>query len=147
MFSVISVEWVVTKLPFIPDWVYDRFLLLVSDTEHPNVMAGSLVILLLPTVAWLLFDWRGLGWLTRGLLSFVSFMVSGTLLITQSRGSLIAFSVVMVVLVILRWGWIALVVTTLLHAISTSGTKGGIEGRLETWSRAIYMIQDFPLQG
>ena len=34
-----------------------------------------------------------------------------------------------------------------MEAISTNAILGGIDGRLDVWSRAIYMIQDFPFTG
>ncbi len=46
LFAPFSVEWAVDKLTFIPANLYQRFLVLVKDYVHPNVLAGSLVLLL-----------------------------------------------------------------------------------------------------
>jgi putative inorganic carbon (HCO3(-)) transporter len=35
----------------------------------------------------------------------------------------------------------------LLELLSSGVSLGGLEGRIEVWSRAIYMIQDFPITG
>jgi len=35
----------------------------------------------------------------------------------------------------------------LVEALSATQTLGGLDGRLEVWSRAIYMLQDFPFTG
>ena len=34
-----------------------------------------------------------------------------------------------------------------MEALSATQTLGGLDGRLEVWSRAIYMLQDFPFTG
>jgi putative inorganic carbon (HCO3(-)) transporter len=157
------VEWVQEKLLFIPASLYDRFTLLVKDTVQRNVMAGNLIILFPISLGLLLFAWKELrGW-NRFLLLVVACTVFGILILTQSRGALVALGVVLIVLIALRWkwGWIvipislsavvgifALLGTDKFLAVLSSGVSlGGLEGRLEVWSRAIYMIQDFPFTG
>jgi putative inorganic carbon (HCO3(-)) transporter len=163
LFATISVEWTQQKLLFLPASLYDRFMLLVNDTVHRNVMAGNLIILFPISLGLLLFAWKELrGW-TRFLLIIVACTVFGILILTQSRGAIVALGVGLILLIVLRWkwGWIAIPISltaiggiiTLLGAdkflglLSSGVSLEGVEGRLEVWSRAIYMIQDFPFTG
>jgi putative inorganic carbon (HCO3(-)) transporter len=159
-----SVQWFTTeKLAFIPTSIYDHFNILVSDTIHPNLLGGFLAIFLPVGLALLVFNWRGFSKLfIGGILIILSIMI-GFLILTKSRGGWLAFGAVLVLLSILRWrrGWLALAATgvgsavaiyfigliPLLNAFSSSEAISGIDGRIEIWSRAIYMIQDFPFTG
>ena len=163
LFATISVEWVQEKLLFIPASLYDRFNLLVKDTVHRNVMAGNLIILFPISLGLLLFVWKELrGW-NRLLLTLVTCTIFGILILTQSRGALVALGVVLILLIALRWKWGWIVIPISLSAVvgvialwgkdkflallSSGVSLGGLEGRLEVWLRAIYMIQDFPFTG
>lgn len=159
----VSVQWSIGKLPFIPSGLYDRFTLLVSDTIHPNVLAGSLVILLPPVLAGLLFDGRRMGWSWLILGGLAALAMLGVLVLTQSRGAWMGLGAVLVALPALRWrrGWLALPLALAavaggvywlgleraLDILASSSTISGIDGRVEIWSRAVYMIQDFPFTG
>ena len=163
LFALVSVEWSASKLPFFPPDIYDRFLLLVSDTANPNVMAGTLVLILPVIIAILLFNWTDLGWPLRIVAIFAFLLMAGVLILTQSRGAWMAFGFASIGLITLRWkrGWILIPISflvivaaigyferrLLLETIISSATIGGIEGRIEVWSRAIFMIQDFPYTG
>jgi putative inorganic carbon (HCO3(-)) transporter len=163
LFAVISVEWSSYKFPFIPIDLYKRFTIIVQDTVHPNVLAGSLILLLPFGMAYLLFGWRDINWLERSLAFISTLIISLLILLTQTRDAWIALGVVLIILLMLRWrwGWLMLfsvVVGTiwlftyfgsrkLLDALTSSTTIGGIEGRMEIWSRAIFMIQDFSFTG
>jgi putative inorganic carbon (HCO3(-)) transporter len=163
LMAPVSVEWSSGKLPFIPDLLYSRFKLLVADVVHPNVMAGSLVILLPIPFALMIFAWRELGGWKRLLSSIVILTMVGMLFLTKSRGAWIAFTLILVFLPILRWrwGWVGVVVlivaegvilyrfgiTSVAEALLSSDTVGSVGGRVEVWSRAIYMIQDFSFTG
>ncbi len=163
LFAVISVEWSSYKIPFIPIDLYQRFVVIFHDTVHLNVLAGNLIFLVPFVMAYLLFGWRDINWLERFLAFISTLFISAIIFLTQSRGAWIAFGVVLIILVMLRWrwGWLLLfsaVVGTiwsfnylgsreLLNALTSSTTIGGIEDRLEIWSRAFYMIQDFPFTG
>lgn len=161
--SPVSVEWPSGKLPIIPASLYQHFVLWVSDTVHPNVMAGSLVILLPIPLAWLLFGgWRS-GRLQFFLVLISSFAMVFVLFLTQSRGAWTAFGAILIVLIALRWrwGWLAFPAcflagiglayrfgfTRLVETIAASSTIGGLDGRAEIWSRAVDMIRDFPFTG
>jgi putative inorganic carbon (HCO3(-)) transporter len=163
LFATISVQWAIGKLPFIPEQLYQKFSMLVSDTVHPNVMAGSLVILLPIPMARLFYAWGKITWLERIFLTVSISIMLAILALTQSRGSWIALAAVLLLLVILRWrwGWLILIPVTITGAavithfdiprltevIFSSGAISGWDGRREIWSRAIYMIQDFPFTG
>jgi putative inorganic carbon (HCO3(-)) transporter len=135
----------------------------VSDTANPNVMAGSLVIFFPIIMGLCLFGWNHLRWYEASLSMLALVSITVILALTQSRGGLIALVAFFLVMALLRWrwGWVLLLmgisttgaaiawigVTPVLNAVLSSTTLGGIEGRLEVWSRAVYMIQDFPFTG
>jgi len=163
VFALVGVEWSASKLTFFPSYIYDRFILLVSDSANPNVMAGTLILLLPVVIAHLLFNWTYLGWTLR-IVSIVAFLsMTGVLVLTQSRSAWVAFYFSSIGLITLRWkrGWIVILLSLilivaafsyfenrlLLGTIISSASIGGIDGRLEAWSRAIFMIQDFPYTG
>jgi putative inorganic carbon (HCO3(-)) transporter len=163
VFAVFSVEWAMGKLPFIPAWVYERFEILVADTVHRNVMAGSLVILLpLPLAALVFLPWRARAWSAWYLLS-CTLLAGGMLVLTQSRGGLLALGAAGLLLAALRWrgGWLLTPLAGLIglggglllgwrrlaEFLSAGVDLGGLDGRLELWSRALTMIRDFPFTG
>jgi putative inorganic carbon (hco3(-)) transporter len=157
------VQWNALKLAFVPSMLYSHFRLLAADPANPNVMAGSLVLLLPLGIGLLLFAWRSLRTWERLLtLSFV--LLGGSmLLLTQSRGAWLAVAAALAVLIGLRfrWAWVFVLVVILAVVagawaigfsrvadyLVSSATLGGVEGRIEVWSRAVYMIQDFPFTG
>ncbi|HEX7974699.1 MAG TPA: O-antigen ligase family protein, partial [Anaerolineales bacterium] len=161
--SPLSVEWPSGKIPLIPAELYKHFTLLVSDTVHPNVMAGSLVILLPIPLAWLLFEGRQAGRFQFFLSGFSVLVMIVVLFLTQSRGAWVALGVVLIALIALRWrwGWVGFPLgllagiglasvfgfTRLIEIMAASATIGGLDGRAEIWSRALYMIRDFPFTG
>jgi putative inorganic carbon (HCO3(-)) transporter len=158
-----TVMWSNSKLPFIPDFLYARFTLLVSDTTHPNVMGGYLSILLPISTAVMIFNWKQLSWSNRVFVVIITVSMSGFLILTKSRGAWLAFGAILLLIILLRWrwGWLTLPasgiasvivlysvgITRVLETLSYNDAFNGIEGRLEIWSRAIYMIQDFPFTG
>ncbi len=161
LFALVSVEWLFYKLPFLSADLYSRFFLLVADRVHPNVLAGSLVMVLPVILGVLLFGVRQLrGYQGWGLAAAVVGM-GIVLLLTQSRGALLALGAVLVVLAGMRWRWtwaaalLAAVVGGLVYMLGGSPmpldalfpAPAGIEARLEIWSRALWLIRDFPLTG
>lgn len=158
-----SVQWAAAKLIFAPTQLYDRFALLISDTVHPNVLAGSLVVLLPIPLAWLVFNWRQMNWMWRITGTFLSLVIIGMLALTQSRGALITLAFVFILLITLRWryGWLILLLSViavitfafnygfsdLFQFITRGSSVGDLTGRVEIWARAIFMIQDFPFTG
>jgi len=164
-----GVEWPVSKLPFIPAALYQRFSLWLADTIHPNVIAGNLALILPIAMGWLLFAWRKMSWFERVLCGIAVPLMLAVIGLTQSRGAWMATGAALTLLLILRWrwGWIGLALIgiasailinsfgwfvspgfrPILEKVASSNTIGGIDGRLEIWSRAVYMIQDFPFTG
>ncbi len=158
----IAVEWS-AKLAFIPAQIYQPFNIMLSDTIHPNVMAGSLALILPISLGWFLFAWRELTILEKLLAFFSSLSMLIVLVLTQSRGAWIAIFAVLVFFPLFRWkwGWIlslfgilataglvyAIGITRVMNAIVSGGSIRGIQGRLEIWERAYYMIRDFPFTG
>lgn len=161
--AIVSVQWATTKLSFVPAAIYQRFELLVADVVHPNVMAGNIVIIIPIGIAILLFSWKQLKWWQTTLLLTATLITTGVLILTQSRGALIGLGAALLIAVILRWrwGWIAIPLAglgltlliyqvgmdTILDFISSGVSVEGVEGRVEIWSRAVYMIQDFSFTG
>lgn len=162
-YALVSVEWITGKLPFLPAGLYERLPALGADRIHANVAAGSLVLLLPLPLAWLLFVPPRQGRALWMLAWLAAAAVGAVLLATQSRGALLALPAAGAGLVLLRWrrGWLlvgALAAAGLLAAwrlglpdlggvMAGGGAATSVEGRLEVWSRALYMIQDFALTG
>lgn len=161
--SLFSVEWATYKFRFIPQFLYSFTRIEVGDTIHPNVLDGTLVILVPLMLGWVLFGGREVrGW-EKGLLGILVLVVVGIMVLAQSRGSILALGGAVVVLVLLRWrwGWVGVGVGSLavagavwrigmpqtLDMILVSATLGGADLRMQIWRRALYMIQDFPFTG
>jgi len=157
----ITVGWSDHKLSLIPSGIFDNFPLVLPEPIHPNVMAGILVILLPIVFAILVFDWIELSLLARVSVVVACLVMFVILILTKSRRAWLAFSAVGFVLVMLRWRWgwivsvLALVtaaiivnsigVTETLEALMVNNTLGGVTERMETWTRALYILNDFPL--
>jgi len=166
IFSLLApfmVKWETHKVPFFPAWIYQRFVILVSDTVNPGVMAGSLVILIPFALAIILFSWSTLSKINKLLILLSSILMVMVLTLTQSRGGWLAFCVVLAILPVFRWryGWIGLLIfwgvfifltyrfgfKHVLDLLIASQTLQSLDGRIEVWSRAIYMIKDFSWTG
>ena len=156
-------RWNEYKLPFIPDGVYRIFPRLVSNDVHPNVMGGALVILLALTLGLLLFGWRAQGRLENAGLLLAAGGMLAVLLLTKSRGAWMGLAAALGVLVVLRWrwGWLALGLGSaglggwiaslgwapFLEMLTANEAIRGLDGRMEIWSRGLYMVRDFPFTG
>jgi putative inorganic carbon (HCO3(-)) transporter len=160
----VAVVWVTDiKLTFIPESIYARLPLLVANPAHPNVLAGTLVLALPVPLALLMFAGAGLTRLERVAAIAAAVGMTAILVLTKSRGGMIAAFVAALVLCLLRWrrAWLVMLLAALLGALMLwragfddltdtlldNGAIIGVPGRLELWSRAIYMVQDFPLTG
>ena len=157
------VKWETHKVMFLPDWIYQRFTILVSDTVNPSVLAGSLVFLLPFPLAMLIFTWPKLSKKFRGFLLVSSILMILVLILTQSRGGWLTFFIVLAILPVFRWryGWIGLLIIGcgliilnfqlgfkhVLDLLIASKTLQSLDGRIEVWSRAVYMIKDFSWTG
>lgn len=163
--SPISVAWSFNagEFPFIPISLYSYLPRLTPFAINPNIMAGQLVVLLPFPLAFVLFSGRRTGcWLLILADTSMLLMIS-MLVVTQSRGAILALFAIIAVVFILRWsyGWLMLPVIGIvgiviglilgndrLHDILvSSGIQSTADKRFEIWNRAWYIIQDFPFTG
>jgi putative inorganic carbon (HCO3(-)) transporter len=158
-----SVEWVTRKLNFISPIIYQRFSLVISDTIHPNVLAGNLVILFPVVLAPVFFGWRKLTWPERILYTLSSAITLATILLTQSRGAWMALGIGLLLLVVFRWrwGWVMVILILgipvlvslrtglmpVLDFLMSSQNLRSLDDRLVIWARGVYALQDFPFTG
>jgi putative inorganic carbon (HCO3(-)) transporter len=126
-------------------------------------MAGSLVILIPLAVGLSLFAWQEINLLEKCVFITSSFIMIGVLALTQSRAGWMAFIMSMGIMALLGGKWtrllllfgviigmtiiISIGIDPILDGVIASNTIGGIDGRIETWSRALSMVQDFPFTG
>ena len=158
-----GIEWGISKYNLIPISLYARFPLLLSDTINPNVMAGILVLIMPVLIAALIFAWRELLPYPRVVAIVALVLGAVALLLTQSRGAWLALLICIGLLLVLAWRWGWLIIAGLglvslaaiiflgpsssVDVLMGGGQLQNIEGRLEVWSRALYMIEDFSLTG
>lgn len=163
MYTPLSVDWNFNKLPLIPKTIYGLLPNLVTDLIHRNVMAGTLIILLPIILGILVFSWKSHPVWMKIFLLFSASSVVISIVLTQSRGAIISLLIVIIAILVLRLnrGWIIIPITftgfillvtivgtsELITFLSSGVSLTGIEGRLEVWSRAIYLIQEFPITG
>jgi putative inorganic carbon (HCO3(-)) transporter len=142
---------------------YDRLPLLVSDAVNPNVMAGALVVLFPCALALLLFGGWQSSWPQLVLITAGAVLMLGVIILTQSRGGWMGLATSLIIITLLRWRWgkwlilviaaagivviLWLGVVPVLNALMLNNTLGSLDTRLEVWSRAVYMIEDFPITG
>jgi putative inorganic carbon (hco3(-)) transporter len=159
----LGVEWQSGKIPLIPRGLYEGLAPRFADTINPNVMAASIGLFLPIPAGLLLFSWMGMSWGERALSSLAFLAGSAALVLTQSRSGIFAFAAALALLALLRgrWGWMLLVVGAAsaglgltrfglgnaLNLIFNDQALQGLDGRIEIWSRAVYMLQDFPFTG
>ncbi len=130
---------------------------------HPNIVGGALAVLVPVTAA---YAWLTRPWPLRLLLWLLLAAEIVTLALTQARGAVLGFAIAMLVVAIgrdRRWAWsipilvIAVAVAVALYGGQPAlelvmggfgdGTIRSAEGRLEIFSRGLYMLQDFPFTG
>ncbi len=161
-------NWTTVKIPILPDSLYRLFpqfrLPWRPEGIHPNLAGGVMALLLLPAIA---MAWWGQGRVLRVVALGTAGLVGLTLLLSQSRGAWLGAAGAMVIMPALRYRrwWVGLAI--LLMALLVFGLLGPsrlvgmlfpnaslgeasintLTGRMELWSRAIYLIQDFSLTG
>jgi O-antigen ligase len=172
-FVLFGTNWTGTsKLSWIPYTITrelaSRFQVLARPEEYDgfniNLAGGALAMLLPIVLAHTLFHRN---WLVKAVTAVESALIGGLLLFTQSRGALAALLASMGAMLVARnWRWIIVVAlvaaggyvvleeTDLLARASTVDLEADFDsalnsaaGRVELWSRGIYMAQDFPLTG
>lgn len=141
---------------------------LLPDVIHYNVLAGALILIipvgfsLLLRPRWSYLAGGGVR-IYRMALGLALVLIVAITVLTQSRGGYVALAVGMLLfaIVVNRWflvlglavglGVAAAIrfvgIETLAELLLTTDALGGWAGREEVWSRAIYMIQDFPYTG
>ena len=135
----------------------------LSNVVNPNVIAGALTVLAPLAMSLCLFPLsrRWLGVRMFGVIA--AFTMVGVTILAASRGAWMGLAAAALVLIALRWrwGWLALPLGAvaaglagwqigfgrMAEAVLTAPALGGAEQRLEIWSRALYMVQDFPFTG
>ncbi|MCL4562617.1 MAG: O-antigen ligase family protein [Chloroflexi bacterium] len=162
--GLFSARWAVDKLSFLSPQLYSQIPRLFSDTINANVLAGYLVLIFPILVGIGIFHWSGLSLFDRSLGSLSAISLLIVLVLTESRGALVALSVACVGLCLFKgkWGWVLLgagglasaagilligpsrLLTMVTPEVSLIGSSSG---RIEIWSRALYIIQAFPLTG
>lgn len=163
----LGTNWGRSKFFSLPG-VYERFPLLLPDTINANVLAGALAIIVPVGISLLL--WTDSSFLsrhgvliTRALLGLGLMLMLATFVLTQSRAAYLALALGLFLLAALwnRWflfapmlailGFILEVqrlgATQAANLLLPTEALGGWPGRQEIWSRAIYMVQDFPYTG
>lgn len=136
---------------------------LTPGAANANRIAGAIVILLPLSIALALYGgWSRRRW-PRLLCILLALANIGVLALTQSRGGYMAGVAALALLLILRWPrliyalpLIALGIGLAIHRVglgvitdlfSAETVMGGLDARLELWSRALYAISDFPFTG
>jgi O-antigen ligase len=164
-----AVDWVREGKTFLPPALYRLFPLLLPDSIHPNVMAGSLVTLMpLPLALFLALPSvsRRQLWLQRALL-VVGLLQLFILILTQSRGGYLALGVGLWLTFWLsgrrRWAiGLALVAALLVVWLAThpptetdvefEATQAALDAstwafRQRVWHTAIQMAGELPFTG
>ncbi len=149
--------------------VYGHFLQVLPKGIHPNQLAGALVLTIpIATAVLLVGPLRPFSLqvrrVARALLVIGLVLMLIVLLLTQSRGGIVAMVAGMMILLAFKGRWmfgsalaalagLALFVFTRLdiaHAADlffSTDAISGLAGREEVWSRAIYALQDVPYTG
>ncbi len=165
---LLGTQWSTAKVPWFPLDLYQLLPRRIHAFWNPrgfnsNIAGGTLAMLLPVPIAYMLFG-RGpvvrLGALLEvGIVGFV-------LLLTQSRGAMIALAAgVAIMLVARNRRWLVVIVLAvalcalvlqlggvdgLLFSASDASVENAVhslEGRVELWSRGWMMLQDFPFTG
>jgi putative inorganic carbon (HCO3(-)) transporter len=168
LFALVSVEWSFAKLHLVPATFSERLTILVVDTANPNVMAGNLVLFAPIAFSLMVFYALspGFGKYQSVIYIFIVLafsLITAVIVMTLSRTAWIAYSLAIALICILRWrrGWMAVLALCILgigylfifppsgltETLLASQGLGSVAGRLEVWTRAIFMIQDFPVTG
>ena len=163
IFGLFSVQWTTNKVPFMPDLIYQYIPTLISDLIHRNVLAGTLVLIIPIPIALLIYSWHEINHIEKIIFIISAITMLAILILTQSRAGWMAFGSSMAILGLMGGKWIRLMlllgiiigitvilftgINPFLEEIIASNTIGGIEGRAEAWSRALFMIEDFPFTG
>ncbi len=168
---LLGTNWATAKLPWVSDAVYDLLPTLRlpwrAEGIHPNLSGSAMAWLLLPAVALAL--WAGDRRMQT--LAGVTVLLLGlTLLLSQSRGAWLGAALALLVIPVLRYRrwWIVLLLIAAVGAAAAlalgperlqdllfpavagdeiTANINTLPSRLELWTRALIMLQDFGLAG
>lgn len=134
---------------------------------NPNVIAGAMVVLF--PFPWSLAlaasgDKPGRAWARRLLAAGLGIILLGVIVLSGSRGGYLATTVMVALLLALRWpsvgkwGLVLVLVGSLvggtlmgwqqvINGLMLNTTIGGLDARQEIWSRALTILSDFPFTG
>lgn len=135
----------------------------LGETMHPNILSGALVITA-PLLAAFVLGRNGRQSLLGSVLPSVGLLfILAIIGLTQSRGGYLGTLVSMGLVVVLIWprllyvllfvvltvlaGFYWLGSERLLDVLIANDTLGGLDGRIELWSRALFALTDFPFTG
>ena len=135
----------------------------LGETVNPNILAGALVLAVPLQIAFVLSSsWTQQRWVMIGmtLLGFVTLVV---LWLMQSRGAIVASIVALAVVLLWRWPKLTYLAplifvvvgagrywmgsTRFMELITSNNSTGGLNARLEIWTRAYYALHDFIFTG
>ncbi len=143
---------------------------IISGGVNPNELAGVLCWVIPLLAACMIGFWgsiwrAGNWWLKLFLLIMILMLIfdSLLLLLTRSRGGLLAVFIALVIMLAIRYRWGRWLLLTMVIGVvalgfyldlgvlfqgeTQSAVDLGIQGRLEIWSRALYGLADFPFTG
>jgi putative inorganic carbon (HCO3(-)) transporter len=176
LLGLLGTQWTVGRLPVL-NAVYARLPRLISEVQgsssttsglHPAELGGILLILWPCVVAPLLWPTGSRSWLN--VVSAMAGVTTFVLILTASRSVYVGMATALLLLLRLRAPRMAIAVTVI-SALAAAGvvlvfgptrvlvqlTGGGpaiahgtvtsLQGRIELWSRALLMLQDFPFTG
>ena len=186
MLGLVGADWPRTKFLSLPQ-VYEHLPRLVRGVTRsiaggiqPNIVGGALIFFIpvMASLPWARREFKTIRFVTNARLSGILralsrpililslMLVSFTLLLTQSRGSLIGVAAGLLALAVWhdrRFLWaiplIALGFFVMIQVwgggnlaefmLDMDASTGGnpLQLRMEAWQRALYMIQDFPFTG
>jgi putative inorganic carbon (HCO3(-)) transporter len=140
--ALMGVKWA-AKVPVLRP-LLARLPTVLSETINANVMGGILAVIVSTSIGLLLIGWCGHRWGGRLALLGASLGIVAVLVLTQSRGAWMGFATLAVITGVLVWH---LGLDRVAGLLLTSQTVQTVGSRVEIWSRALYMIQDFPFTG
>ena len=148
----------------LPEFTFYRVIpTITDDPANPNVIAGSLSLFFLLCFGMLLLGWKFVTKIEKLLLLLTLVSTMFLLLFTQSRGAIISavLSGIVVISIKIKKGWLIPILTILavillgergnsyqyLESLTGGSAISGVVGRVEIWSRAIFMLEDYPYTG
>jgi putative inorganic carbon (HCO3(-)) transporter len=165
LYAFLSVDWPMRVAEQLRGWIEQPLRWLPGDVVNANVLAGSLALLMPLCLAGGLEAWRRRQAAEGTLLGVMLAAAGGVLALSGSRGAWlgVAVGVCVMIVVVWRWGWLALLPLgalvaaglawlprgweRLLEALTAGTVLGGFSQRIAVWARALTMIQDFSISG